>query len=153
MVCARCQWNVQRRAQYRRRGPDALTDTPKGGGHTGTSCPTGDTDRDRGGATALTQASSGMRMTSLGQRPSFVADSAAVQPTSKPSRPFTRMCCARTSECVLGVLQLEFYCCTRNNRTRWASHACLNLSICTYAFLQVHYWVSQVGFFFFFFPV
>jgi len=38
----------------------SLTDTPK-------SCPTGDTDRDKGGATAPTQVSSGMRMTSLGQ--------------------------------------------------------------------------------------
>jgi len=64
-VCARCQWNVRRRARYRRGGPDALTDTPQGGEHTGTSCPTGDTDRDMWGATALTRASSGMRMTSF----------------------------------------------------------------------------------------
>jgi len=47
----------------------ALTDTPKSGGHTGTSRPTGDTDRHKGGATALTQAGSGMRMTSLGHPP------------------------------------------------------------------------------------
>jgi len=43
--------------------PDGHTE---GWGHTGTSCPTGDTDRDKGGSTALTQVSSGMRMTSLG---------------------------------------------------------------------------------------
>jgi len=49
-------------------GPDALTDTPQGGEHTGTSCPTGDTGRDMGGATALTRASSGMRMTSPSDR-------------------------------------------------------------------------------------
>jgi len=39
--------------------------THRRGGHTGTSRPTGDTKRDRG-ATALTRASRGMRMTSLG---------------------------------------------------------------------------------------